>query len=206
MRKLRAFLLYYYTRKVSAWIQFEIENSLDLILKKEKLQSGGTAFRECYIIRQTFLLLGKQEGERLLGNLYSDENISRWKRTGKSLASSYRTVKIPLVNVKEKVRRRGYHETSSNKQKTHSFQKNKKGDPVIVKKSPESIELEETKQRILLKQAKLFEQRLDEYLRISDPELSPSQKKEVFNRLVEVPESQYQYEESHISENTKQEE
>lgn len=50
--------------------------------------------------------------------------------------------------------------------------------------------LEEIKQRILKKQALLFEQRLDRYLRLEDPDLPPDQKKKIYLSLLEPATSQ----------------
>lgn len=186
MKLLRSFLIYYIQIEVSPWIEFLIEEGLDRILKQEKLKSGGKTFRENYIIRQTYILLGKPECLQLLRRIYSEDNLSKWYRTGKNLSKSSEVIKIPYARVKEKVRRRGYHESSTNKFKTKSFQKRRKESPVMVNKSPEAQELEQTRERILLKQAKLFEQRLNRYLEIESSETTPEKKKELFNSLVEA--------------------
>lgn len=186
MKLLRSFLVYYIHSEVPSWIEYLIEEGLDRILKQERLKSGGKTFRENFIIRQTYILRGKQECLRLLEEIYSKDNLSKWYRTGKNLCKSFEVIKIPYARVKEKVRRRGYHESSTNKFKTKSFQKRRKENPVMVIKSPEAQELEQVRERILLKQAKLFEQRLNRYLEIENPETTPERRKELFNSLVQA--------------------
>lgn len=204
MKLLRSFLLYYYSLEVSPWIEMEIEESLDLILTKERLQSGGKTFRECFAIRQIFILCGRTIGMEILSQIYSKENIQRWIRTGKSLAISAQTVKIPYANPKTKIRRRGNRGSSTNNLKMKFFNSKRKGDPVMVTKSPESQELEEIKQRILKKQAILFEQRLDSFLQITSPSVPISQKRELFNQLVEINEEESQFEVSQQSNSKKE--
>jgi hypothetical protein len=201
MRLLRSFLIYYIQLEVPQWIEFLIEEGLDRILKQEKLKSGGKTFRENYIIRQTYILLGKQECLQLLKRTYSEDNLQKWYNTGKSLCKSTEIVRIPYARVKEKVRRRGYHDSSTNKFKTKSFQKRRKESPVMVNKSPEAQELEQIRERILLKQAKLFEQRLNRYLEIESSDTTPEKKKELFNSLVEAEFLEDQFTESSLTDN-----
>jgi hypothetical protein len=193
MRLLRSFLIYYYLADFPDWLRFYIEESLDSILKLERIPSGGKTFREAFTIRSIFLNLGKDLGFQQLCGIYRRDNLQKWYETGRKLSSTYQIVKIPYARVKEKIRRRGYHETSSNKpyKIRNSRDWNKqglplkaKGDPIMVKESNTSIELEETRQRILLKQAKLFEKRLDDYLALADPELTPSVKRTVYENLI----------------------
>lgn len=51
--------------------------------------------------------------------------------------------------------------------------------------SRENQELEETKTRIKLKQAKLFEERLDRYLQLESREIPSSERKRIFQSLLE---------------------
>jgi hypothetical protein len=55
----------------------------------------------------------------------------------------------------------------------------------MVKKSSSAVELEEIRQRILLKQAKLFEKRLDDYLLLSSEDIGVAEKKQLFEKLIE---------------------
>lgn len=176
-RLLRSFLFYFYSNDFPEWFIFLVEEELDKLLPVGKVANGGKVFKENLIIRQTFLLLGRQSGLQLLSEVYSEENIERWKHTGECLCTHYSLVKLPKANLKDKVRRRGYKETSSNKHK----QKSMEG---VVNMSTEARDLEEVKRRIKLKQAELFEKRLDRYLEI-ESELSSQKRKEIFYSLLE---------------------
>ena len=178
-RLLRSFLLFYYQQEVDPWIKYLIEESLDKILTKERfLTNKEKVFRENFIIRQTFQLLGKDQGLQTIKNIYSDQNLLRWYKTGENLVKQYCCVKIPSVYLKERIRRRGYKESSSNNPKRSKDQGRR------VKESMENRTLEEIKQEILRKQAILFERRLDSYLQLEDPNIPKSKKKEIFSNLV----------------------
>lgn len=188
-RLLRSFLIFWYQQEnVEEWIKFYVEESLDKILSIERFQPDNKIFKENLIIRQTFLILGKDIGLELLKEVYSEQNLKRWSETGKNLCKNHQVVKIPLFVVKEKMRRRGYKESSSNKH----ISKNQEGE---VRMSEESRELEETRRRILAKQAKLFEERLDRYLQLESKEISSQKKREIFNSLLS-PDSQKEEENS----------
>lgn len=175
---LRSFLVFYYTSEVPDWISFLIEEELDSILSTERVESGGKIFKENLIIRQTFSLLGKELGTQILKSVYSERNLEIWYNTGKKLSSSFEVVRIPISNPKPVVRRRGHKGSSSNPRISKDQSKE-------VKMSRENQELEETKTRIKLKQAKLFEERLDRYLQLESREIPSSERKRIFQSLLE---------------------
>lgn len=142
-----------------------------------RYKDRGSRFLECIVIFQQYLILGRQATLELLHQVYDQENIQRWKSNGEKIISGYRIVRIPSYSKKDKQRKRGYRNTSSSNKIT-------KNQEVKVMQSEESIELEKTLQRIKLKQAQLFEQRLDNYLQLCSEELSKVEKRQAFQGLL----------------------
>lgn len=144
-----------------------------------QIKPKSSRFYECMVIFQQYSILGKSLCRELLEKIYSKSNIAKYIELGRSLIFNSRTqiVKIPRYSVKNKVQRRGYHETSSNKHKSKSQEER-------VMKSEENLEYERTIESIKLKQAKLFEQRLDAYLELVESGITDARKKELFSDLL----------------------
>lgn len=178
-RLLRSFLIFYYQlEEIPKWISYLVEEELDKILQVKKYSSGGKVFRENFIIRQSFITLGKLSALELLKGIYSEQNLEKWNKTGRSLCKSSKVIKIPYAIVRERIRRRGYKESSSNNHKSKSQEGR-------VKMSKENRSLEEIKQSILKKQALMFERRLDAYLAMTDPDVDKIIKKQIFEHLLD---------------------
>lgn len=141
----------------------------------EELKAYCATFqeREGQVSKEIFsiyrLLIGLQDlslCKDFLGKVYSESNIRVWSKTGENLFLGLSFFHISYINVKEKVRRRGYHETHSNKNKS----KDQRGE---VQMSQESRDLEQIKESIKIKQALVFEKQLDLILQSYDQDIEP---------------------------------
>ena len=175
-------LAWYNLEKVPQWLNFLVEEELDQILSVESIYANSKIFRENHIIRQTFLVLGKDLGNEILRSVYQEENLQRWTKTGMNLIQAYEVVKIPLFNVKQTIRRRGHRGSHSNKHKSRDERRR-------VMESIENRSLEEIKRDILKKQALLFEHRLELYLQLEEKDIPRNERREIFNRLLDDTES-----------------
>lgn len=186
---LRNFLIYYYTHpdKFHSWIKMEIEEEIDRCLRQEDtFRISPRLLQEMKAIRKIFLVLGKDEGLFLLHQIYSEENLRRWIASIEGIfAENYLPFYIPQSHTAEKVRRRGYKESHPNKRKS----KNQEGE---INMSSDARTLEEIRESILKKQAILFEKRLDEFLRLEDPEIPQVVKKQMFREIVTSTKSEEQ--------------
>lgn len=185
MRLLRSFVLFYYLNPelFPGYIKFLVEEELDFLLSTESFTKNQKIINEILAIRKIFLLNDKETSFCLLRNIYREENLDRWCTTAKKLLSSYQVIYIPKSRTKEKIRRRGYRESHSNKHKS----KDQRGE---VSMSREAQQLEETKRRIREKQALLFERRLDAFLALEDPNIDPAERKKIFNEILNPVEEQ----------------
>lgn len=178
-RLLRGFVIWFYHQEnLSEYIKYEIESQLDRLLLEDEYPKNQKILKEILIIRKLFILLEKDLALHILYSLYKEDNLKRWIRTTESLLRGYKVVKVQYVTVKEKVRRRGHRSSQSNKHKS----KDQRGEVIM---SNEARELEEIKQRIKKKQAILFERRLDAFLAMEDSNLPITERKKIFNALLD---------------------
>lgn len=181
-RHLRSFMIYFYhhNQDFPSWVKWLIEENFDKILRGEDCSCiSPRILMELKAIRYIFLVLGSTEGFLQLTQIYSKKNLDHWEEVAEELISSYTNlINIPVRRVRQKVWKRGYKESHSNKHKS----KDQRGE---VAMSTEGRSIEEIKQSILKKQAILFERRLDEFLQLSNEELSQTEKKEIFRNLLE---------------------
>lgn len=182
-KQLRSFLIWYYFQDgISEEAKFLIEADLDRILDLG-VYSNSKIHKENLIIRQSFLILETNQARDLIRTFYSSSNLERWSKRGKELAEKIQVITFRGSTPSEKKRKRGHRESHSNKHKAIDGRR-------VVNMDESTQSLEEIKQRILKKQALLFEQRLDRYLRLEDPDLPPDQKKKIYLSLLEPATSQ----------------
>lgn len=147
---------------------------------KIRLSYNSQKFREALALYSLYQIIGREETWSLITEIYSEQTLKQWKQTGESLARSHCVVTIPRYTVREKVRRRGYAHSSTDPNSLRS----QKGRIIkMINQEQEVQELEDTISRIKLKQAQLFEKRLDALLALQ-AEVPKEIKKEVFNHLI----------------------
>lgn len=191
VKRIRAVLLYYYSDlyfRIPSWLRFYIEEFFDKILKSEKaVQTDSKTFKECYIIRECFYATPDLFNSIIEG-CYSASNIKRWKEYGRRLLSRTEILVFDYKFVRQKVRRRGYHESHNcNNRNLKDFKQTiRPKERKEVNMSEEARTIEEIRESIIKKQALLFEKRLDDFLSLSSEELSSEDKKILFNKILET--------------------
>lgn len=178
-RLLRGFVVWFYLQEnLSKYIVYEIEEQLDHLTRTDGYPKNQKVLKEILIIRKIFHVLDRDLAIHFLYSIYRKENLDKWLQTAETLIRKYKIIKIPDIKVKEKVRRRGYRESHSNKHKSKDWRKE-------VMMSKEARTLEEIKNDIRRKQALLFERRLDAFLALEDSNLPLNRRKEIFNSLLD---------------------
>jgi hypothetical protein len=210
---LRNFLIWYlYQTNIPKWIEFLIFQELDRLLVPEKLVEGNVSlyeqvqdeqtgenvrktrdtpkvritytsqkYKEALIIYKLLTIRGREETLKIVETIYSKDNLKKWYETGLSLVTTFKVISIPRAKFKEKIRRRGYSRSSMD---PNSLNAQKGRLEKMISKSQQNQEYEETIERIKLKQAQLFERRLDAFLALEDDSLPVEAKKEVFSSLL----------------------
>lgn len=211
---IRSFLFWFISlEEIPGWLEMLFCEQFDSILIPEKLISGSVRyselrsnieyyeqigedpelskyiqitensqkFREALAIYQIYQVYGRTEAWQLVNQIYSENTLKKWIQTGESLARNYCVIRCPRYVFKDKVRRRGYSHSSHD---PNSLRSQKGKVSKMIQESSVNQQLEETISRIKLKQAQLFEKRLDVFLEL-ESDLPQEIKKEVFQRLLD---------------------
>jgi hypothetical protein len=144
------------------------------------LSYNSQKFREALAIYSLYQTIGREQTWEFINQIYSEKTIEVWIKIGKNLALNHCALTIPRYAVREKVRRRGYAHTSND---PNSLRSQKGRISKMMTNEQEIQELEATISRIKVKQAQLFERRLDALLAIQS-EIPKEIKREVFQSLV----------------------